>query len=272
MAYQPDWGSMFPQDGSFQSTPNGDLEEKMQRDRLQAELANSTISQRNQYEMQDNQADFENQMKILKQSNEYQLASMRERAALQAQLIALQKGDLSWRQANAMVQGGEYDAGGSDAGDILALAGGAGGAYAGYKNRAALSKGLQTAGKAAGNFKATNVEGVVSNLLNKTKLSTLPQTKNASTISRILKQGGLGVDVASRQFTRSAVGKAATGLAEKGLMATGAKAAGKVGGAIVGGIPGFLIGTAVGEVISRLLESDDEKDRAKAQFMLDNYR
>jgi hypothetical protein len=226
--------------------------------------------------------DFENQMKILKQSNEYGLATMRERAALEAQLIAMQKGDLSWRQMSKS-PGNPYDAGGLDAGDIISGVLGAAGAGLGYQNRALVGKGLGTASQYLANegsfgniankglqAASTGVKQGTANVFN--KLS--PKVGNG-VLQKILQGAGAGAMDASigmANLGSAVAGKGSTALASKVLGGAGARAAGKVGGALIVGVPGFLIGTALGEVIGKMLDSDDENERAKAQYMLDQYR
>jgi hypothetical protein len=167
--------------------------------------------------------------------------------------------------------------------EVLGIGGMLGGGYAGYANRELMSSGITKAGQALTN--AGTFGDIGNGLLQKGSYglkqgtakavnSLSPKVKNSilRTLLQGAETGAMDASVGMANLGSKIAGKGSTKLAGKAIGAVGAKAGGKVIGTALGGLPGFLIGTALGEIIGNMLESDDEKERAKAQYILSNYR
>lgn len=240
------------------------------------------LERRAQLEAQQKQQDYLNQLDLLRQSNEYNNATTKQRIEMEAQLLAMREGFLPTdRVANLLgVQypqsQGQYNHGGGSRrqGEPInsGLIGGSLGASIGALNPAVMSKlngvlggGMNTLGTAIKNNPLTDkLSSGGANILVKAM-----KNPSKSALNKMLQGGAMatalgasGIDVGT-----SALGK---GISKAGLGLAG-KSLGRIGGAIAGGIPGFLIGTAAGELISKLLEGNDE-DKAKAEYLLEQYR
>lgn len=250
-------------------------------------------------DMERDNARFEIEMRRLQASNAYSMADQQNRAKMEAQLIAMKEGFLPAPMAQNLIGvpeyngqpnngaqpgGGQYqDSGdGFGASTGLGLAGGIGGAIAGQMNRASMANGLASAGSRVAGM--SPVGTMADEVLRKASAGTLNKTDDflkgskarpGSVFDKIRQGAGkggiktasaldsLGMKVAGKGSTKAAgsvLGKLAGGVASKGLV-----------GAAIGGIPGFLTGTAIGAAIEKLMEGN-EKDQAKAQFMLSQYR
>lgn len=240
------------------------------------------LERRAQLEAQQKQQDYENQLNLLRQSNEYNNASTKQRIEMEAQLLAMREGFLPTdRVANLLgIQSpqaqGQYNRGGGSRrqGEPTnsGLIGGSLGASVGALNPAVMTKlngvlggGMNSAGAMIRHNPLTDKIGTGgANIL--TKAMKNPST---SILNKMLQGGakGLSMGTGGLEAGTTLLGK---GISKAGLGLAG-KSLGKLGGAVVGSIPGFLIGTAIGELIGKLLEGNDE-DKAKAEYLLEQYR
>lgn len=269
-----DWASM--NNAGYVPTGTSSDAEKMDRDMLRAQLEQQTLQQRQGFDREMAENNFMKQLELLKQTNEYNSANLREREAMEARLIAMQKGYIKPKFGQS--GGGaenyqEVGGGGNDyiVDEIFGLAGMIGGGAAGVMNRGAMSKGLTAVGQglSTGAYQK-GASNYLSELASKNYKSNSLNTgkKNANIISNLLAKTSKEINPRSKGLGKLLGG---TGkVAGKGLGVLGAKGAGKIGGALIGGVPGLLVGTALGEIVGNMMNSDDERERAKAQYMM-NY-
>ena len=238
-------------------------------------------------EMEKDNARLELEMKRLQASNAYSMADQENRAKMEAQLIAMKAGFLPADMAQGLIGVPQYNAeqsqvsGGAsaDLGTIGGIAGGVGGFIANQQFGAGLSKagaGLEAAGSFGNAAQSGLNRG--SQALKQNTVSTINALRGKSE-NKIFQdlltksgQGSMKTAFGMRSLGEKLAGKGSTKAASSVLGKLGGKVAGKalIGGAI-GGIPGFLIGTAIGTAIEKLMQGN-EKDQAKAQFMLSQYQ
>lgn len=195
------------------------------------------LERRAQLEAQQKQKDFENELERLRQSYEYNNSNTKKRIEMEAKLFAMQKQFLPTEMT----------------GDLLGIP-----KEPQQQGQPRIPQMQQEpsktniggqlgagAGGLAGIVGRKTLPGAVGGALG--KLANVADVIPAMNSSKL---GGLLTKVGSK---------------------VGGKTLGKLGGAVAGGIPGFLVGTAIGEIVSKLLESDDEKDRAKAEYLINEY-
>lgn len=239
-------------------------------------------------QMEQDNARFAQEMQKLQASNQYRMASINEQAKMEAQLLAMREGYLPAPMAQSLIGVPNSPVTGQPVGEPgvsgLGMVGGIAGGVSGYLGRGAIGQGLTDLGT------SVTAKGSVGNIANDVLKSASQGVRQgtASAVNKLspkvsnsvlqkLLQGagkaGIDASVGLANLGSSVAGK---GSATKGIGALLGKVGGGVAskgiaGAAIGGIPGFLVGTAIGAVIEGLLNGD-EKDRAKAEFMLNQYR
>lgn len=238
-------------------------------------------------EMEKDNARLELEMKRLQASNAYSMADQENRAKMEAQIIAMKEGYLPADMAQGLIGVPQYNAeqsqvgngAGADLGTLGGIAGGIGGFLGNQKFGAGLSKagaGLESAGS-FGNVanSGLNKGANAARGMGTSTIRNLNKKTSNKIFQNLLGQSakGLGATTSGMEALGAKLaGKGSTKATASVLGKLGGKVAGKalIGGAI-GGIPGFLIGTAIGTAIEKLMQGN-EKDQAKAQFMLSQYQ
>jgi len=241
--------------------------------------------------MEKDNARLEQEMRRLQMSNAYSMADQQNRAKMEAQLIAMKEGYLPADMAQSLIGVPQYNAeqsqgNGSDLSGALGSLGGAAGSVGGFMANQKLGSAISGAGsKVAG---MGNIGDPISRQLQASanglrtdsiNLANKMSSKTSNKIFAKLLGGGAqganfaasGMEGIAGKVAGQGSTKAAAGILGKIGGGVSAKLGGKIVGGLVGGIPGFLIGTAIGGAIEKLMEGD-EKDKAKAEFMLSQYR
>lgn len=247
-------------------------------------------------DMERDNARFEIEMRRLQASNAYSMADQQNRAKMEAQLIAMKEGYLPAGMAQNLIgvpayngqpnngaQPGETGGGDYNPSGVMGFGGGLLGAGAGAMTNEAFGAGLGKMGQAvtnAGSLGDVANRGLkagsqglkqgTANMVN--KMSGKTSNKIFSKLLGGAEVGAMNTSVGIANLGSKLAGKGSTKAAGSVLGKIGGKVASKAAlGAVVGGIPGFLVGTAIGAAIEKLMEGN-EKDQAKAQFMLSQYR
>lgn len=188
------------------------------------------LERRAQLDAQQKQKDFENELERLRQSYEYNNSNTKKRIEMEAKLFAMQKQFLPTEMT----------------GDLLGIPEEQ--MYKQQQEGRGREQQFQEEKKKNIGGQLGLGAGMLGGAVNK-----------ANILSPLTKVGGMVTG-------KTALSK----LAGSGLTKIGGKSLGKIGGALAGGIPGFLVGTAVGKIIEKLLEGDDE-DKAKGEYLINRY-